>query len=86
MMRAMQDCSNIDYFSPFLFLLERNVEQVNIQLEDHRTLSTHLLVGADGTQSNVASAVGITQELVREYQQTAIISNICATTSPKPCL
>ncbi|WP_249961546.1 2-octaprenyl-6-methoxyphenyl hydroxylase [Histophilus somni] len=77
MMRAMQDCSNIDYFSPVsISSLERNVEQVNIQLEDHRTLSTHLLVGADGTQSNVASAVGITQELVREYQQTAIISNI----------
>lgn len=75
--QAMQDYGNIDYFAPVSIAhIERNADQVNIQLEDHRTLSTNLLIGADGTQSKVASAVGISQEIVREYQQTAIISNI----------
>ena len=35
-----------------------------------------MLIGADGTKSEVASAVNISQEMLHDYGQTAIIANV----------
>ncbi|MDO4429705.1 MAG: 2-octaprenyl-6-methoxyphenyl hydroxylase [Lonepinella koalarum] len=68
---------NIDYLCPAeIELIERNTEYVKISLKNHRTLTTQLLIGADGGNSIVASAVGISQEWLKDYQQTAIISTV----------
>lgn len=56
--------------------IEQQQEWVKITLKNHRTLQTKLLVGADGSKSQVAKTAGIQQQIVREYGQTAIISNL----------
>lgn len=47
---------------------------LSVQLADGRVLRTSLLVGADGAQSAVRAAAGITAE-VTSYAQTAVVAN-----------
>ncbi|WP_109078882.1 2-octaprenyl-6-methoxyphenyl hydroxylase [Aggregatibacter kilianii] len=77
LLNAIEQYSNINYFAPHsVQCLERNVEQVKITLDSGQTLNAKLVVGADGNHSAVSSAVGISQEILHEYGQTAIITNI----------
>lgn len=77
LLQAMQQYPHLDYLAP------QQVEQieylpsaVKIRLKNDRTLRAKLLVGADGSRSQVASAASIEQQLQREYWQTAIITNV----------
>lgn len=77
LLQAMQQYPHLDYLAP------QQVEQieylpsaVKIWLKNDRTLRAKLLVGADGSRSQVASAASIEQQLQREYGQTAIITNV----------
>ncbi|MDO5054657.1 MAG: 2-octaprenyl-6-methoxyphenyl hydroxylase [Pasteurella oralis] len=77
LLNAIHQYPNINYFAPVdITQIEHDTEQVKISLKNDRTLSTKLLIGADGTQSLVASSVNISQNLVRQYHQTAIITNV----------
>lgn len=77
LLQAIQQYPHLDYLAP------QQVEQieylpsaVKIRLKNDRTLRAKLLVGADGSRSQVASAASIEQQLQREYGQTAIITNV----------
>ena len=77
LLQAMQQYPHLDYLAP------QQVEQieylpsaVKIRLKNDRTLRAKLLVGADRSRSQVASAASIEQQLQREYGQTAIITNV----------
>lgn len=77
LLQACAQYPNIDYLAPVgIAQLSLQPEQVEVQLRDQRTLQGKLIVGADGTQSLVAKTAGIQQNLVREYQQSAIITNV----------
>ncbi|HDR1026645.1 2-octaprenyl-6-methoxyphenyl hydroxylase [Pasteurella multocida] len=77
LLNAIQEYTHIDYLAPIeIENITRNDAHVEIKLKNHRTLRGQLLVGADGTQSLVAKAANIAQKVVREYRQTAIITNI----------
>lgn len=78
LLQAIKQYPNIEYIAPMdIEHIEQQQSAVKIQLKNHRTLQAKLLIGADGSQSQVAQAVGITQRKEREYQQTAIITNVC---------
>ena len=77
LLTQIQQCDTIDYFCPDeVQQIERCADSVIIRLKSQRELVTKLLVGADGSHSRVASAVGISQEIIRQYGQTALIANI----------
>lgn len=77
LLQALTQYPNVDYLAPVdIEGIEICPDEVRITLQDHRTLQAKLLVGADGTQSKVASAVGIRQHLQREYGQSALIANV----------
>lgn len=77
LLKAIKQYPNIDYLSPVeIEQIQLNQENVKILLKNDRTLTGSLLIGADGTQSASAKAANISQKCVREYQQTAIITNI----------
>ncbi|MGC6247699.1 2-octaprenyl-6-methoxyphenyl hydroxylase [Bisgaard Taxon 45] len=77
LLNAIQEYANIDYLAPAeIEQITRNENTVAIKLKNQRTLCSQLLVGADGTQSLVAKAANIAQKTVREYAQTAIITNV----------
>lgn len=77
LLQACQAYPNIDYLCAVeIEKIQLSTEYVEIQLKDHRTFRTKLVVGADGTQSLVAKAANITQKCVREYGQSAVICNL----------
>ena len=77
LLNAIGQYANIDYLAPHsVQQIERCAEQVEITLDNHQKLSTKLVVGADGSRSAVASAVNISQEILHDYGQTAIIANV----------
>ncbi len=49
-------------------------EAVDVELEGGRSLSTLLVAGADGANSSVRAAAGISAS-VKSYQQTAVVAN-----------
>ncbi|MBN6067144.1 2-octaprenyl-6-methoxyphenyl hydroxylase [Aggregatibacter actinomycetemcomitans] len=77
LLNAVGQYSHIDYLAPrSVQRLERYAEQVEITLDNNDVLTAKLVVGADGNHSAVSSAVGISQEILHQYGQTAIITNI----------
>ncbi|MCW9717399.1 2-octaprenyl-6-methoxyphenyl hydroxylase [Avibacterium sp. 21-599] len=77
LLAAIKHYDNIDYFSPMdIAQIQFDKERVKISLKNHRTLSCQLIIGADGTQSLVAKSANIAINKVRDYQQTAIITNL----------
>ena len=77
MLQAVEQSDNIDYLCPVeIAHIERSQDGVKISLKNDRTLTAQLLIGADGTKSEVASAVNISQEMLHDYGQTAIIANV----------
>ncbi|MGC7589035.1 2-octaprenyl-6-methoxyphenyl hydroxylase [Bisgaard Taxon 46] len=77
LLKAIKQYPNIDYLAPVeIEQIQLNQDDVKISLKNDRTLTAALLIGADGTQSAVAKIANISQKCVREYQQTAIITNI----------
>lgn len=77
MLQAVEQSDNIDYLCPVeIAHIERSQDGVKISLKNDRTLTAQLLIGADGTKSEVASAVNISQEMLHDYGQTAIITNV----------
>ena len=77
LLQAIEQTDNIDYLCPVeIAHIERSQDGVKISLKNDRTLTAQLLIGADGTKSEVASAVNISQEMLHDYGQTAIIANV----------
>ena len=77
LLQAVEQSDNIDYLCPVeIAHIERLQDSLKISLKNDRTLTTPLLIGADGTKSEVASAVNISQEMLHDYGQTAIIANV----------
>ncbi len=77
MLQAVEQSDNIDYLCPVeIAHIECSQDGVKISLKNDRTLTAQLLIGADGTKSEVASAVNISQEMLHDYGQTAIIANV----------
>ena len=77
LLQAVEQSDNIDYLCPVeIAHIERLQDSVKISLKNDRTLTAQLLIGADGTRSEVASAVNISQEMLHDYGQTAIIANV----------
>ena len=77
MLQAVEQSDNIDYLCPVeIAHIEYSQDGVKISLKNDRTLTAQLLIGADGTKSEVASAVNISQEMLHDYGQTAIITNV----------
>ena len=79
LMEQVQDLPHVDWFCPATIeLLEQNENQVTVQInsnDDVLTLSTKLLVAADGVQSKTRQLAGI--EIEQEnYQQSAVITNV----------
>lgn len=79
LLEQIQSVENVDYLCPVeIEQIERTAENVKITLKNDRTLTAQLVIGADGGNSVLASAVGISQEILKDYAQTAIISTIQA--------
>ena len=77
LLQTIEQTDNIDYLCPVeIAHIERSQDGVKISLKNDRTLTAQLLIGADGTKSEVASAVNISQEMLHDYGQTAIIANV----------
>ena len=77
LLQAVEQSDNIDYLCPVeIAHIERSQDSVKISLKNDRTLTAQLLIGADGTKSEVASAVNISQEMLHDYGQTAVIANV----------
>ena len=77
LLQAVEQSDNIDYLCPVeIAHIECSQDGVKISLKNDRTLTAQLLIGADGTRSEVASAVNISQEMLHDYGQTAIIANV----------
>ena len=77
LLQAVEQSDNIDYLCPVeIAHIEHSQDGVKISLKNDRTLTAQLLIGADGTKSEVASAVNISQEMLHDYGQTAIIANV----------
>lgn len=73
---ALQNTANIDVLCPtHLTMWQQQTEQVWLQLNDQRELTTQLLVGADGSQSVIAAQLGLERREF-DYQQSAIIANV----------
>lgn len=69
--------TNIDYFCPDEIIAVKPLSQhIQVTLKSQRHLTAKLLVGADGVPSKVAQLSHISQQTLRDYQQTAIIANI----------
>lgn len=77
LLESLSQYGNIDYLSSMeVEHIGFEKEAVKITLKNHRTLSCQLIIGADGTYSSVAKAANIKIKLLRDYQQTAIITNV----------
>ncbi|PJG84536.1 2-octaprenyl-6-methoxyphenyl hydroxylase [Conservatibacter flavescens] len=77
LLQQIQRCPNIDYICPDeIQQIERTKQIVHITLKNGRRLTTSLLVGADGANSKIAHTFNMTQDIIRQYGQTAIIANI----------
>ena len=77
LLQAIEQTDNIDYLCLVeIAHIECSQDGVKISLKNDRTLTAQLLIGADGTRSEVASAVNISQEMLHDYGQTAIIANV----------
>ncbi len=54
--------------------------QAQLTLDDHRRIDAALVVGADGAQSSVRAAAGISADVV-PYPQTAVVANFACSAS-----
>ena len=76
-LQALRQYPNIDYLCPVeIENIEYTEQYVKIALKNDRTLYAPLIVGADGNKSQVAHAAGIDTQIIREYRQSALITNI----------
>lgn len=74
--RKLQQEENISlYLGTEITQFEQQLEQVQVQLSDHRKLCTALLVAADGSESIVSQQLNLARRQF-DYQQSAIIANI----------
>lgn len=77
LLEQIQQQGNIDYFCPDEIIEVTHLpQQIQVTLKSHQHLTAKLLVGADGVPSKVAQLSHIPQTILRDYQQTAIITNI----------
>jgi len=76
LMARLRQFNNITLFFGNKPLQLSNDDQfAQLQLENHGTLSGKLIVGADGANSWVRQAVGITVN-TRDYRQTAVVTTV----------
>lgn len=72
----LADFTNVDFFCPIRTkLIDYGPDQSSIHLEDGRTLTTRLLVAADGGHSRVRQAAGMGVSSW-DYEQHALVLNV----------
>lgn len=82
---ALQEWQNVDYLAPTAIQnIHYHADYVQVQLAD-RTLQTKLIIGADGTFSQVAKNAGIQAEMRKDFQQSALIANVKMQASHHNC-
>ncbi|UKH20091.1 2-octaprenyl-6-methoxyphenyl hydroxylase [Actinobacillus pleuropneumoniae] len=68
---------NIHWFCPNQIVhFERLQTEVLLRLQNGERLRTQLMVAADGIQSQIALQCGVETELLKDYQQSALIANV----------
>ncbi|WGE32387.1 2-octaprenyl-6-methoxyphenyl hydroxylase [Actinobacillus genomosp. 2] len=68
---------NIHCFCPNQIThFERSQTEVLIRLQSGEQIRTQLMVAADGVQSQIALQCGVDTELLKDYQQSALIANV----------
>ncbi|WGE51834.1 2-octaprenyl-6-methoxyphenyl hydroxylase [Actinobacillus equuli subsp. haemolyticus] len=55
---------------------ERSQTEILIKLQSGEQIRTQLIVAADGIQSQIAQQCGVETELLKDYQQSALIANV----------
>lgn len=74
--QALQTHPTLTILTPLqVQTLQQNENAVTVQLSDGQTLSSKLVVGADGQFSTIRQLLGLSS-WQREYQQTAITTNV----------
>lgn len=78
---ALNKYSNIQMFCPSLVTkIERSIDKVSLRLSSGQTLSSRLLVAADGATSSCANMLNLTQEQY-DFKQSALIANVTTSLS-----
>ena len=74
---ALERCNQlgITRFATTLTAIQLNESHARIQLSDGRSLTTRLVIGADGVKSASRECVGIKAH-VKPYQQTALVTHV----------
>lgn len=68
---------NIGWFCPNqIARFERSQVQVTVTLQTGEQISTPLMVAADGIHSEIAQQCGVETQLLKDYQQSALIANV----------
>ncbi|WGE89757.1 2-octaprenyl-6-methoxyphenyl hydroxylase [Actinobacillus arthritidis] len=68
---------NIHWFCPNQIVhFERSQTEVLLTLQNGEQICTQLIIVADGIQSKIARQCGVETELLKDYQQSALIANI----------
>lgn len=74
--KALGDAQNITLFCPaFVSEIERDTDKVTLTLNDGQTLTTRLVVAADGALSSCCDKVGIDRH-EHDFEQIALIANV----------
>lgn len=77
LLQACENSDNIDYFAPVqIAQIQRFSSHIQVQLQNGDRLTAALVIGADGVPSSVATATQMEQKVVRDYQQSALITNL----------
>lgn len=76
LLQRMQQFSNIDYLCPHKIVgLDEQRAHILVQLEDGQQLTSQLVVGADGANSQVKALSGIKTQ-GKDYEQHALVATI----------
>lgn len=68
---------NIHRFCPNQIVhFERSQTEVSLTLKNGEHIRTQLIIAADGIQSQIARQCGVETELLKDYQQSALIANV----------
>ncbi|QIM62670.1 2-octaprenyl-6-methoxyphenyl hydroxylase [Pasteurellaceae bacterium Orientalotternb1] len=75
--KLLAEQPNIQLFCPdTVEKIERSPTHCKLTLASQQQLECALIIAADGIQSHIAKQCGVATEMVKDYQQSAIIANV----------